>query len=208
MLILDLDDTIFETKSMNPRIFDSAITLIKNHYEQNYSELEYEKIIKELWSYPVDVVFAKYNTKKSLVTEFYRMIEEIDYQKLEIKTFEDYKEIKTIEMKKILVTTGLQKLQLAKIKALKIENDFDHICIDDPRLFPRKHKIDIFKQILLSTKKEPQEIWVIGDNPESEIKSGKVLGMKTIQRKSNSKKTSEYADFKIESFEELKGIID
>jgi len=207
VLILDLDDTIFETKLMNPRIFDSAITLIKNHYEQNYRGLKYEEIIAELWSYPVDVVFAKYNTKKSLVTEFYKMIDEIDFQKLAIKTYEDYKAIKTIKIEKILVTTGLQKLQLAKIKALKIENDFDHIYIDDPRLFPRKHKIDIFKQILLGTKKEPQEIWVIGDNPESEIKSGKVLVMKTIQRKSNSKKISEFADFKIESFEELQGII-
>jgi len=42
MLILDLDDTIFETKSMNPQIFDSAISLIKNHYDKN--ELGFPRI--------------------------------------------------------------------------------------------------------------------------------------------------------------------
>jgi len=88
---------------------------------------------------------------------------------LNIKAFEDYKVIKTFRKKKVLVTTGLRPLQLAKIKALGIENDFEEI--DDPRLIPRTHKIDIFAQILLNSGKKVEDIWVIGDNPESEIKN-------------------------------------
>ncbi len=207
MLILDLDDTIFETKSMNPRIFDSAITVIEKYYGQNNLGVKPKEIIAELWSFPIDVVFEKYNTPESVSGDFYKKIGEIDFQELAIKTFDDYSEIKRFGKQKILVTTGLKELQLAKIKALDIEDDFDRIYIDDPRLIPRKHKIDIFRQILLESNKEAQEIWVIGDNPESEIKSGKDLGMKTIQRKSKSKDFSEFADFKIESFEELEEII-
>lgn len=207
MLILDLDDTIFETKSMNSKIFDSAISLIKNYYERSDSAVKSEEIIADLWSYPIDVVFVKYNTRKPLINEFYKRIEAIDFQKLDIKTFEDYKELRTLTENKMLVTTGFKKLQWAKIKALSIENDFDQIYIDDPRSTPRNHKIDIFRQILIETKKKPKEIWVIGDNPESEIKAGKELGMKTIQRKSKSKNLSEFADYKIESFYELRSII-
>lgn len=207
MIILDLDDTIFETMSMNPRLFDSAISLIENHYKQNYSYSKSKEIIAELWSFPIDVVFSKYNTKKTLVAEFYKKIGEIDYRELKIKTYKDYKAIKKIKKKKILVTTGLKELQLAKIKALNIENDFEEIFIDDPRLIPRRHKVDIFKQILLDAEVKPEKIWVIGDNPESEIKAGKKLGMNTIQRKSKSKESSDFADYKIESFEELEKII-
>ena len=50
-------------------------------------------------------------------------------------------------------------------------------------------------------------MYLIGDNPESEIKAGKKLGMRTIQRKSDSKVSSKYSDYEIESFEELKEII-
>ena len=207
MLILDLDDTIFETKSMNSNIFDSAINLIENHYEYHHSKTKSKEIITELWSYPIDVVFAKHQTEESLVQEFYQLISEIDFRELEIQVFEDYREVKRLDERKVLVTTGLKELQNAKIKALGIENDFEEIFIDDPRLFPRRHKTDIFRQVLSNTKIEPHRIWVIGDNPESEIKAGKELGMNTIQRKSKSKKISELADYYIESFDELERII-
>lgn len=207
MIILDLDDTIFETKSMNPNIFNDPISLIKNHYEENNLNFDAETIVEELWTVPVDVVFAKYNTEQSLVAEFYNRVEAVDFQELEIQTFEDYKEIKELKHRKILVTTGLKKLQIAKIKALGLQNDFEEIHIDDPRLKPRQHKIEIFRKILNDQKLNPQEVWVIGDNPDSEIKAGNELRMKTIQRSSPSKHWSELADYRIESFKELQSII-
>lgn len=207
MLILDLDNTIFETKSMDSKIFDSAFALIEKYYTDNKLGIKSEEIITDLWSIPVDVVFAKYNTPTDLVSAFYKQIEEIDYEELDIKTYDDYIEIQKLKDIKILVTTGFKELQLAKIKALGIESDFDEIHIDDPRLNPRNHKIDIFRQILMNTKKKPEEIWVIGDNPESEIQSGKKLGMKTIQRKSINMKSSEFADYEIDTFNELKEIL-
>ena len=203
MLILDLDDTIFDTSSINANLFDPAIALIKAHYAQNESD----SIIADLWLLPVDVVFTKYDVPASLISAFYTQIAQIDYRQLAIKTFADYPEIRKFSINKILVTTGLEELQRAKIRALGIESDFDAIYIDDPRNDPRKFKTDIFRQILLDTQKSPDQIWVIGDNPESEIKSGKKLGMRTIQRKAKNKHLSEYADYQIESFAELPGII-
>jgi len=207
MLLLDLDDTIFQTNSMNPKIFDSAISVIRKYYSSKKTEENIEKIELELWSNPIDVVFSKYQTPKIIRTEFYKRIRNINYATLNISTFKDYEVIKSLAVTKILVTTGLKELQLGKIKALGIESDFESIHIDDPQIKPRQYKIDIFKQILNDSKIAPEEIWVIGDNPDSEIKAGKKLGMRTIQRKSNSKKSSKFSDYEIESFEELKGIL-
>lgn len=207
MIIIDLDDTIFQTKSMNPQIFDPAISIVKRYYETQAEERKVDEIISALWSKPVDVVFTNFKTPQTVVSDFYHQIANIDYNQLDIQPYDDYKIISSLPGKKILVTTGLQELQKAKIKALGIEKDFDSVHIDDPRKRPRQHKIDIFKQILLETKKAPSDIWVIGDNPESELKAGKQLGMRTIQRKSSTKLSSVYADFEIESFEELKNIL-
>ena len=203
MLILDLDDTIFQTNSINPEIFESAFSIIHNYYHSRETGIPIEKMITALWSQPHDLVFSKYKTPTYIISEFYTQISTINYSTLNIKTFDDYKWIRNNSKRKILVTTGLKELQLAKIKALGIESDFEAIKIDDPRLHPRQHKLDIFKQILKETAIAPKEIWVIGDNPDSEIKAGKQLGMNTVQRKSSSKKSSLFADYEIDSFAEL-----
>jgi len=206
MLILDLDDTIFETKSINSNIFAPAISLIKEYYKSNPG-IDVEEIISELWSKPIDVVFSKYNIPQPLASKFYQAIANIDYKALHIQTFDDYQVIKSFPNKKILVTTGLKELQIAKIKALGISSDFDAIFIDDPRKQPRQFKFNIFQQILHESKMPPAKIWVIGDNPDSEIKAAKRLGMNTIQRLSKSKTVSELSDYKIQSFNELVDII-
>lgn len=205
MLILDLDDTIFQTNSINPKIIEPAISIIENYY--NSIETKVENIILDLWSKPIDIVFKKYKTPESIISDFYIEIEKIDYKQLKIKPFKDYQIIQSIKKRKILVTTGIQELQMAKIKALDIESDFESIKIDDPRLNPRKYKLDIFRKILDETEITPKEIWVIGDNPDSEIKAGKKLGMNTIQRKSETKKPSKYSDYQIKSFNELLNIL-
>jgi len=206
MLILDLDDTIFKTSSMNPRIFDSAINIIKDHFDQD-SQYQTDSIIKELWTQPIDVVLDKYATPLEVQNEFYRKIKELDYAELEIKPFEDYAFIRNINRDKILVTTGLLELQTVKIDALGIRQDFKAVYIDDPRSKPRKDKYFIFKEILNETDLKADQIWVIGDNPESEIKAAYKLGMKTIQRKSESKVKSEHTNYYIETFYELDKVI-
>lgn len=201
LLIFDLDDTIFQTNSINPKIVKPAISILKEYYYS--TEVEVGDIISALWSKPIDFVFEKFKTPKSIVSKFYKQVEKIDFKQLKIELFEDYQIVQSIRKRKILVTTGIKELQMAKIRALGIESDFESIKIDDPRFNPRKHKLDIFSEILNTTELTPTEIWVIGDNPDSEIKAGKKLGMNTIQRKSKTKKSSEYADYEIESFNEL-----
>lgn len=207
MLILDLDDTIFKTKSINPKVFEAAFSIIKDYYKTSHLDIDIQLLISDLWREPIDHVFSKYSTPKAIIAEFYTEIEHIDFEQLDIKPFDDYRILQSLTIDKILVTTGLNGLQTAKIKALGIGSDFSNIFIDDPRQTPRQHKIDIFSQILKRSKKQPKDIWVIGDNPASEIKAGNTLGMTTIQRTSNSRVPSEFSDYIIDSFDELKDII-
>lgn len=207
MIVLDLDDTIFATKTMNPRIFDSAISLIEQYFSSMDSEKKAQMVISDLWSKPIDHVLRTHCTPEAIIAKFYREISRIDYSTLNIKPFSDYDEVRKLPTRKFLVTTGLSELQMAKISALGIESDFEAIYIDDPRLTPRNTKSKIFKKLLLETKKSPKDIWIIGDNPASEIRAGKELGMRTVQRKTEGIARSKLADFEIQNFKELRAII-
>lgn len=206
MLILDLDNTIFETKSISPKIFQPILDLIKDYYQSINENETANQLIEELWSIPIDEVFKKYHTPDEIKQHTYKKLNELDYT-LEIATYDDYDILKSIPKEKTLVTTGYEKLQLAKVEALNIGSDFKSIFIDNPLSQQRKYKLGIFKEILEKEKLKPEEVWVIGDSVDNEIKAGKALGMNTIQRLKTGVQKSEYSDYGIESFQELNSII-
>ena len=98
---------------------------------------------------------------------------------LDIEPFDDYKYLKDIKLDKFLVTTGITKLQIAKIDGLKIKNDFKEIIIDDPTI-NGGGKTEVFSAIMQKYNYHPEELLIIGDNPESEIKAGIELGINTL----------------------------
>lgn len=202
MLILDLDNTIFETNSISPELFNPIFEIIQSFYNSNGETEKATKIIAELWTTPMDSVFEKYTTPKVIQDQAYDKLNDLDF-KLQIETYADYDVLNKFNHQKILVTTGFEKLQKAKIQSLKIESDFNKIFIDDPLSKARKYKLGIFKKILEQSQLEANEIWVIGDSVENEIKAGKKLGMNTIQRLKKGTEKSKYSDFGIETFHEL-----
>ena len=76
--------------------------------------------------------------------------------------------------------------------------------MDRPRLF----KKGIFAEILQREDCRPEDITVIGDSPENELKAAKSLGMKTIQRLKPGVELSSYADAAIDNFSELEHLLD
>ena len=98
---------------------------------------------------------------------------------MKMSTFEDYEEIRKMPYKKFLVTTGFTNMQQSKVKQLNIENDFKEIHIIDPQI-SNKTKKDVFRDIIERYDLKPEDILVIGDDPNSEIKAGNELGIDTI----------------------------
>ncbi|MBK7440464.1 MAG: HAD family hydrolase [Flavobacteriales bacterium] len=204
-IILDLDDTIFQTKSMDAKIFEPFFNHLILKLKTNFDQQIIERIVSDLWQRPFDIVIKKYNIPFTTIAESIDLLENLDLY-LKISTFQDYTFIKNIQTKKLLVTTGLTALQKAKIKALKIENDFDKIIINDT-LKETKTKQDIFYELKLEFKLNPETTYVIGDNPESEIKAGNALNFTTIQILRENVIRGNNARHYINSFDELGLII-
>jgi putative hydrolase of the HAD superfamily len=79
------------------------------------------------------------------------------------------------------VTYGFRRLQDSKIRALGFEQLFDAIHVDAIDEADRKGKQGIFKEIIDTSRLDPAEVLVVGDNPDSEIESGNRLGARTAQ---------------------------
>src|SRR4051812_36804536 len=80
-----------------------------------------------------------------------------------------------------LVTSGFRRLQDSKIRALGFERLFEAIYVDAIDESDRKGKAGIFKEILKTYHLSPEEVLIVGDNPDSEIEAGNRLGMRTVQ---------------------------
>lgn len=190
---------------MDAKIFEPFFNHLILKLKTNFDQQIIERIVSDLWQRPFDIVIKKYNIPFTTIAESIDLLENLDLD-LKISTFQDYTFIKNIQTKKLLVTTGLTALQKAKIKALKIENDFDKIIINDT-LKETKTKQDIFYELKLEFKLNPETTYVIGDNPESEIKAGNALNFTTIQILRENVIRGNNARHYINSFDELGLII-
>jgi putative hydrolase of the HAD superfamily len=94
--------------------------------------------------------------------------------------------VREIPCKKFLVTTGFTKLQFSKIEHLDIKDDFEGIFVVDPGKSNLTKK-DIFKQILIDNNYMVEDVLVVGDDMNSEIKAAKDLGIDTVLYDHDSK---------------------
>ena len=84
-------------------------------------------------------------------------------------------------MQRFPVTSGFRRLQESKVRALGFANWFAALYIDAIDEPNRRGKHGFFQDILSAHGLRPDEVLVVGDNPDFEIEAGNQLGMKTIQ---------------------------
>jgi FMN phosphatase YigB (HAD superfamily) len=205
-VIYDLDDTILPTRSISESTFEPVFKAIRRANNGKLPDAELEKAFADLWCKPIDVVAKEYGFNQQMVDEFKRTLTETDYQ-LTLSTYDDFEVVKQINALRLLVTTGITKLQQAKIDALFNDDDFDDIIIDDPYHDNRLGKKKIFEMIAQRYQLKANQVWIVGDNPDSEIAAGNDLGMNTVQILRPGVEQSDKAKYIIRSFHELKDLI-
>lgn len=204
-LILDLDDTIFQTRSMDKKLFEPFFTHLTASLRGDFSDQVIEAIINDLWQNTWDVVIRKYGIPRPIILKSIQVLNDLELD-LNISPYPDYAFIKDLQCPKFLVTTSLTTLQVKKIKALDIEQDFLKIVINDP-FKESKTKLDIFRELMHEFKLVPGKTYVIGDNPDSEILAGNALNMVTVQILRNNTIKGDHANYFIKSFNELADIL-
>lgn len=196
-LILDLDNTIYPVPSIGEELFKPVFDVLQNSSDY---EGDLEDIKQDMMRIPFQKVAAKYKFSKSLEEKVDSVFRNLTYEK-EFPPFEDYAHLRKMPHQKFLVTTGYTKMQQSKVDQLGLEKDFEEIHIVDPSK-TKQTKKDVFKSILERYTLSTSEVWVVGDDPESEIKAGKELGLTTVLYSKNGNHTT-HATHAISHFKEL-----
>lgn len=205
-IIFDLDNCIFDTSSMGGR----AIQGVKDALLSSALPEDTKQAIGlALKTDPLDDVLKRFGVPAEVGEAMRVAYRESDVpEDCVVQTYGDEQYIQELSLKKVLVTSGYLKFQTSKIKRLGIESLFDEVIIDvldDP--LARKGKTKIFEEILHRYGWDSGEVLVVGDNPRSELRSAKELGIMAIQTLRPRIEKWDEADHHIFSFKELQALI-
>ncbi|APU99765.1 HAD family hydrolase [Sphingobacterium siyangense] len=174
-IIFDLDNTIYAVESISDALFKDLFDLIRSdgRFEGDFGDVQ--DTIKRK---PFQFVSEQFRFDPELTNECTELLSDLVHEG-PIQTFEEFSKIGEINCKKFLVTTGFMNLQWSKIKKLRLEQFFEEIFIVDPQTYTETKK-DIFNRIVCNYRFNKNEVLVLGDDLNSEIKAGEELGLKTV----------------------------
>jgi putative hydrolase of the HAD superfamily len=129
-LILDLDNTIYPVNSIADKLFKDLFDLIDNDLGEQDKQAA-NKAKEELTRRPYQQVADEFGFSEELKSKGTELLRNLTYDE-PMQAYKEYEDIRSIDIDKYLVTTGFTKLQLSKVKALNIRNDFKNVYVVDP----------------------------------------------------------------------------
>lgn len=172
-IIYDLDNTLYPVSAIGDILFGPLFKLIKDSGNHN---TDYEAIRKAIMRTPFRLVAKQYGFSDALTNDAIALQEKLEYAD-PISTFEDYPEIKSYPQKRFLVTTGFNLMQQSKIDRMGIRKDFEEVHVVDPT---KSSKKEIFAGIMHRHAFSADEVIVVGDDPESELRAARELGIDAV----------------------------
>jgi FMN phosphatase YigB (HAD superfamily) len=205
-LIFDLDNCLAAANEFGEHLFDSAFEAMRSANRGRLSEAELEEAFSECWRRPLDDVADSFGFSKEMLAAGWKIFAETIVE-TPMKGYEDIAFLEELNVELHLVTSGFRRLQESKIKALGFGQVFAGIHVDAIDEADRKGKQGIFESILLANKLKPDEVLIVGDNPDSEIEAGNRLGMKTVQILRPGVRRGDNATYYVQTLPELKAIL-
>lgn len=179
-VIFDLDNCLAAADEVGRQLYEPVFAAIRRANHGAVSDDTLALAFDDCWRAPLDAVARKYGFTEEMLAAGWRVAKDIEIE-VPMQGYSDLCDLAEFDAKLFLVTSGFQRLQSSKIRALGIAPQFARVYIDatdDPH---HKGKEAIFREILDAYDFAPHEVLVVGDNPESEIEAGNNLGIPTVQ---------------------------
>ncbi|MFC4212214.1 HAD family hydrolase [Pedobacter lithocola] len=177
IFFIDLDNTIYFTKPNEEQLMRGLYNVLEQQ-DLGISPETYLLAKKDMLRMPFQKVGEKYSFKQAAIDNAidYLITGEVTKP---LTASEDYHYIKSLKGRKFIVTAGFLKKQTTKVKMLGIEDDFEEVYVVDVTT-SNQNKKDAFEALIRKYGLNTEEILVIGDDAESEIKFGLELGLTTF----------------------------
>lgn len=206
-LILDLDNCLAAANEVGEDVFKPAFEAMRNANHGTLTDEQLAEAFEEIWRRPLDFVALKFGFSQEMLAAGWNAFSQTVIE-TPMKGYGDLAVLRELPFELYLVTSGFRGLQESKVKALQIADLFRGIEIDAIDEDDRKGKQGVFASILERKELKPEEVIVVGDNPDSEIEAGNRLGIRTVQILRPGIPRANNATFYIETFHELKTLLE
>jgi putative hydrolase of the HAD superfamily len=201
-IIFDLDNTIYPVSSIADQLFPSLFQLLD---ESGEARKHLNEIKADVQRKPFQWVAAKFGLSDSLTQKALEILRGLTIEG-PLVPFEDYAETRHLSVDRFLVTTGFTRLQYSKVQKMGLEKDFREIHVVDPDKTSETKK-DVFIDIMERHAYRPEELLVVGDDPESEIRAAQELGIKALLYDRNNQHPQYDETDRITSFSALHAFV-
>lgn len=175
VFFIDLDNTIYFTKPNEDVLMKGLYDLLEQQ-DLKLPDEQYLAAKAEMLRTPFLKVAKKYEFPKEVTDRLIDYLSNREVTKALIPS-DDYHYIKSLKGRKFIVTAGFPKQQYSKVKMLGIADDFEDVQVVDVAVSNKKQAfLNLIEKFNLDT----EEILIIGDDAESEIKYGLELGIETF----------------------------
>jgi len=205
-IIFDLDSCLAAANEVGDELFAPAFTAIRAANDSTVPEAVLRAAFAECWRCAFDFVADKYGFTAAMRAAGWEAFTRTEVNE-PMYGYGDLAVLKELPVQRFLVTSGFRRLQESKVRALGFADWFAAIHIDALDEPARKGKCGIFQELLATYCLRPEEVLVVGDNPDSEIEAGNRLGMKTIQILRPGVPRSNQANAHINGLTELKELL-
>ena len=205
--IFDLDNCLAPATEVGEELYASAFDAIAKANRGTISSSSLADAFSDCWRHPLDWVARRHGFSDEMLAAGWRIFRTLEVKK-DMHGYDDIGLLSRLPVQRFLVTSGFRRLQESKIRALGLEPKFDAIfvdAIDEPQ---RKGKEGLFSLIREANHLRPEEVVVVGDNPDSEIEAGNRLGMITVQILRPGVGRTDDAQFHIRSLDELQKLLE
>jgi putative hydrolase of the HAD superfamily len=200
--IFDLDNTIFSVPSIGHALFRPLFDMLS---AAGVSREKLDAIKQDVMRKPFQWVAKHYSLEPKLAEDSIEILKKLKHRG-EITPFRDFSLIRNHPADKFIVTTGFRNMQESKVTALGLEKDFKEIFIIDPTTSSDSKK-DIFRKILAKYGYTPEEVLIIGDDPDSEIKAANELRIDSVLYDKANAFPNANATYRISDYQQLMAVL-
>ncbi|MEO5818187.1 MAG: HAD family hydrolase [Gemmatimonadaceae bacterium] len=179
-IIFDLDNCLSAADESSRQLLEPVFHAVRQSNNGRLSDDALDKAFDECWRDAFDVVALRYGFSREMLEAGWSAAAQAEVQ-VPLQGYPDLGALQALPGKLFLVTSGFRRLQESKISALRIAELFAEVHVDAIDEENRRGKRQIFADILASHQLSPDEVLVVGDNPNSEIEAGNQLGITTVQ---------------------------
>jgi putative hydrolase of the HAD superfamily len=205
-LIFDLDNCLAAANEAGEQLYAPVFAAIRQASQGQIPEARLKAALNDCWYHALDWVAQKHGFSETTLAAGWQVLSQLEITQ-PLHGYGDLHLLPELSAERFLVTSGFQRLQQSKIKALNISTWFSGVYIDAIDQPGRLGKKAIFENILRLGRLQPAEVLVVGDNPDSELEAGNCLGIRTVQTLRPGVTRSGVATFQVHDLAGLKTLL-